>query len=317
MAYVNNSEPGSALTKPNNVYVSLDGYNKNSIFGPPVSPIIPSMQYIQLPQEHENYGYESLSRDNDGVGYYSITSGYGNRCTSFNTAKCPRNEVIHRRGGPGPAPAPAPAPAVYEGFQMPGVRQHLEEIDLEVFVDTDKCPHTGSLLKMLQDADVLDVVEIKDIRDKKILDELIQKGGRGVPFIHSKSTGATVTGLPPHLKALIDSIRSQESKRSPSIVNTTISPDHQKIRDLKITIYVSNGCHFCHMYKEFLASAGLLPHVKIIDVNDKNALKGDTYLKTHNLPGYPFTYSEVTQTSFPGYVNSVKDIVFNLTNQTT
>jgi len=112
MAYAISSEPGSALTRPNNVYVQLDRYNENSIIGPPVSPLIPSMQYIQLPLEHTGYGYDALSHDNDGVGYYSVTSGYGNKCTSFATAKCPRNEIIgvHRRGGPAPAPAPGPAP---------------------------------------------------------------------------------------------------------------------------------------------------------------------------------------------------------------
>ena len=107
MAY-SNFDLGWVGTRPNTFYAKLDAYNQDSLFGPPEPPMTPSMQYITLPQEHVNYGYDALTHHSDGSRYYSVTSGYGNKCTTFNTAKCPTNQVI---GGAGLAPAPAPAPA--------------------------------------------------------------------------------------------------------------------------------------------------------------------------------------------------------------
>lgn len=109
MSYLN-TELGDVLTRPNSVYNTLTTYNTNSIFGPPISPIIPSMQYITLPIERPSFGYQSLSHDFNGIGYYNVETGYGNQCTQFVTARCPGN--TRQMPVPGPAPAPAPAPAV-------------------------------------------------------------------------------------------------------------------------------------------------------------------------------------------------------------
>lgn len=107
MSY-SNFDLGQVITRPNNNYARLNAYNQDSLFGPPEPPMTPSMQYITLPQEHVNYGYEALTHDSDGSKYYNVTTGYGGKCTTFNTAKCPTNQVIAPAGVPAPAPAPTP-----------------------------------------------------------------------------------------------------------------------------------------------------------------------------------------------------------------
>ena len=88
------AELGAVVTNPKNGYAQLDTYNYKSIWGPPISPIVPPMQYIQLPHDYNNFGYNSLSHDYNGVGYYTVEDGYGKRCTSFHMAQCPNNEPI-------------------------------------------------------------------------------------------------------------------------------------------------------------------------------------------------------------------------------
>lgn len=314
MAYVNNSEPGGVLTRPNNVYTSLDKYNEKSIFGPPLSPIIPSMQYIQLPIEHTNYGYEALSHDYNGVGYYTVESGYGNKCTSFATAKCPRNEIIGVHGGRGPAPAPAPAPApIKEMYSDPNTINNLSELAMVIYVDQAKCDLCKEMVRMCEENNLYDQVMIKDISDKRAKDEMISRGGRGVPFTYSESTGKSVTGLPPDVNTLVHTLVSQATHSPVTIPPALVN----KIRSLDLVIYTSDDCDYCKHYRNFLEQHNLLPYVTIIDINNENHTRGDAYLKTHQLPGYPFTYSKTLKTSFPGAVNNIDEIIYNLTNQTT
>lgn len=109
------AELGAVVTNPKNGYAQLDTYNLKSVWGPPVSPIVPPMQYVQLPHDYNNYGYNALSHDYNGVGYYTVESGYGKRCTSFHLAQCPSNEPIKPPAPPVFSTAP---PMMREAFTM-------------------------------------------------------------------------------------------------------------------------------------------------------------------------------------------------------
>ena len=124
MSY-SNFDLGYVVTRPDNSYARLDAYNQDSIFGPPEPPMTPSMQYITLPQEHVNYGYNALTHNSDGGNYYTVANGYGKPCTTFNTAKCPTNQIIAPAGAPAPAPAPGPAPM--EGYSRGITKMSLDQ----------------------------------------------------------------------------------------------------------------------------------------------------------------------------------------------
>jgi glutaredoxin len=104
-----------------------------------------------------------------------------------------------------------------------------------------------------------------------------------------------------------------------------IHPELEKqLKDLDITVYTSDSCHFCVMYKGFIEKAGLRPYFKIIDLTNKEQVVKDPYLETNQLPAIPFTYSKKYKTSFPGlprsankgsYSDSIQEIITLLTTQ--
>lgn len=312
MAYAN-SDLGFVVTKPSNFYARLNTYTQDYMFGPPLPPVVPSMQYITLPQEHVNYGYEALTHDSNGDRYYNVTSGYGNRCTTFNTAKCPTNQIISAAGAPGPAPAPSPA--IREGYCHPTpvkstpktLQKQIVELDLVVYVDNKNCGHCRNMKKMMENEDLLELVELKDINNKENRKELLKMGGQGVPFVLSKKLGTNVTGAPPNMVALVAMLHEQKPSVSRSIAS--------QLKDLNLVVYVSDMCSYCKMYKQFIKDNGLRPYFRIVNVSNKDETENDSFLKTNNLVGYPTTYSCKYKTSFPGVPKDVEQIIALLTKQ--
>lgn len=306
------AELGAILTKPNNAYASLDGYNDNSVFGPPVSPIIPPMQYVTLPKDHINYGYNSLSHDYDGIGYYNVESGYGKKCTSFGLAKCPANEPIAPPAPPLPTTSP---PQLKEDFffEPSGQSKALKELALDIYVDVKNCPHCSRMVSLLDGFH--GVVSIKDISNNKFRNELIKKGGTGVPFTFSNTLQVSVAGVPPDVATLIQTLH-QTSKKKKAPAGKKLSPAVEgRIKDLQMTVYTSESCHFCTLYKKFIDRNGLRPYVHIVPVENKSIANADPFLRTNQLPAYPFTYSRKYKTSFAGLPNSIDEIINSLTKQ--
>jgi glutaredoxin len=176
---------------------------------------------------------------------------------------------------------------------------------------------------MLQSNDLLDVVMLKDLNNPSYRNELAQHGANGVPFIKSTGLGTSITGAPPTLDALIKAL-DKKSMSSGSAPVPGINPEIIKqIKDLDITVYTSDSCHFCVMYKAFLEKAGLRPYVKIVDLTNKEQVVKDPYLVSNELPAIPFTYSKTLKTSFPGlprsanksHSDSIHEIITLLTSQ--
>lgn len=315
------AELGAVVTNPKNGYAQLDTYNFKSVWGPPVSPIVPPMQYVQLPHDYNNFGYNALSHDYNGVGYYTVESGYGKRCTSFHMAQCPSNEPIKP-----PAPpmfSTAPPMMMRESFTMEkkkNLKDTIKNLGLEIFVDVKNCPHCQSLLSMLKNNGILDVIVIKDVSNPSYRNELAQHGSKGVPFIMSNALGSSITGAPPSIEALLKALNN-----TPNVSESTIHPGLVKqLKDLDITLYTSDSCSYCVMYKSFIEKAGLRPYFKIVDLTNKEQVVNDPYLVTNELPAIPFTYSKSLRTSFPGiptgavnasHTEAIKDIINNLTTQ--
>ena len=320
------SELGAIVTKPNNVYAQLNNYNENSVWGPAISPIVPPMQYITLPHEYDNYGYNALSHDYDGIGYYNVETGYGKRCTSFHLAQCPRNEPIK----PPAFMVSTRPPALRESFSLEKKKQvddTLRALNLVVFVDTKNCPHSQTLINLLKNNGVINLVTIKEISSTQNRNDLLSSGGTGVPFTKSKTTGASVTGAPPSLDVFIKALAKQQPSVAPvrqvvpiepvvSSTKTNFSPQVAKqLKDLDLAVYVSYSCHYCTLYKQFIERNGLRPYIQIKDLSNKEEVASDPYLQTNSLPAIPFTYSRKYKTSFPGVPKSINEILALITTQ--
>lgn len=318
------AELGAVVTNPKNGYAQLDSYNLKSIWGPPVSPIVPPMQYIQLPHEYNNYGYNALSHDYNGVGYYTVETGYGKRCTSFHVAQCPNNEPIKP---PAPPIVSTPPPMMKEAFTMEkkkSMNETVRGLDLVVYVDMKNCPHSQSILSMLKQNNLLDCINIKDINNPEGRNALMKNGANGVPFIKSNTMGTSITGAPPNVEMLIKAL---EKKGVAADHGSTIDPAlAAQLKDLDLVVYTSDSCHFCVMYKSFINKAGLRPYFKIIDLTNKEQVVKDAFLQTNQLPAIPFTYSRRYKTSFPGLpssankgsvVETIQEIINVLTSQST
>ena len=350
MSYLN-TELGFVITRPNNVYAKLDKYNSDNLIGPPLNPNIPPMQYIHLPREHQNYGYDTLSHDFNGIGYYNVETGYGNKCTTFDTARCPGNRVIQApmMGAPSAPSAGMPAaghpsagmPATRENYSAHAnlndhvttapsahVQQAIKDMHLDIYLDTARCPHSQSMLKLLQDNGIHPIVSIHDINNPAVRQQLVALGGNGVPFVRSNTLGTTVTGLPPNVSALIKSLQHNQpvhpaphavASHGPALPSGAQLPPQlaERIKDLQLTVYVSDSCHYCTIYKQFLNTHGLRPYIKMVNVGIKAETDTDAYLQTNTLPGYPFTYSRKYQTSFPGVPSSINEILNLVTTQST
>lgn len=317
------AELGAVITNPKNGYAQLDSYNMKSVWGPPVSPIVPPMQYIQLPHDYNNHGYNALSHDYNGVGYYTVESGYGRKCTSFHMAQCPGNEPVRPPAAPIVSTAP---PMMREAFTLEKkkpLRGTIEDLDLVVYVDTKNCPHSQSLLNLLRQEGVLDCVAVRDISNPAHRNELAQNGANGVPYTRSKTNGTSITGCPPNADMLVRALE----KRTTGGSGPTIHPQlARQLKDLDIVVYTSDSCHFCVMYKAFIEKAGLRPYFKVVDLTNKEQVVKDPYLQTNQLPAIPFTYSNKLKTSFPGmprtankgsYSETIQEIITLLDSQST
>jgi glutaredoxin len=327
------AELGAVVTNPKNGYAQLDSYNLKSIWGPPISPIVPPMQYIQLPHEYNNYGYNALSHDYNGVGYYTVESGYGKKCTSFHMAQCPNNEPIRP---PAPPIVSTPPPMVREPFTMEKkkpLNETIQDLGLVVYVDAQNCPHSQTILSMLRQNGVLDCVRVKDISNMENRNELMKNGASGIPFIKSTTLGTSITGAPPSAEMLIKALAKGGSLNKPHAIQAadqgtdSIHPNlARQLQDLDLVVYTSDSCHFCVMFKAFIKKSGLSPYFKIIDLTNKEHVANDPFLQTNQLPAIPFTYSRRYKTSFNGMPSSankgsvadtVQEMVNVLTTQST
>jgi len=201
----------------------------------------------------------------------------------------------------------------------------IENLQLVAFVDTKNCPHCQSFINLLQQEDLVDCVMIKDISNPSFRNEMAQHGANGVPFIKSAKLGTSITGSPPNIEALVKALDKSSAVSSTTASGPQISPElARQLKDLDITVYTSDSCHFCVMYKAFIEKAGLRPYVKIVDLTNKNDVVADPYLQTNQLPAIPFTYSKTLRTSFPGLprsankgsnADSIQEIITLLTTQ--
>lgn len=296
-----------SYSKPASLYNELATYNKNSLFGPPLPPLTPSMQYPTLPREPPGYQYNALTHGYNGTGYYTIDSGYGgenNTCTTFFIGKCPSNREI-----PLPSP-PSPNAPIVEGFSpSPSPSDSLtirwKYLDVEVLV-SKSCPYSKRALELLEQHKLLPHTHIKDISLPVHKQEFDKLQVKGVPVFVSKRTHRHFVGHPSSIIAVIGILEHEgTTEHFPST-----SPLLEKLKQLKIVFYGLDNCIFCEKLKKLIIENHATSVIQYKDANSKDSM---TDLLKYRPAGYPFLVSHTTGKTITGVPESLQHLYDLLT----
>lgn len=289
-----------------NEYGTQDKYN--TLFASKLPETVPSMHFPTLLDQHtfKPYGYDALTHDGDGTGYYTVGTGYSKDCDpKYNTVKCPQNRILRpflpdSKQYVGPSACPVRNEPVSEGYE-PDLIALVRHLKMSVFVDLKNCPHSYKLYNDMISAigleNVKKYVQIKDISIKSNEQQLTNLGGYAVPFTFSHTTNNSVTGYFPLMTLLKDLSVHKKSPAPHSIKD--------KIIDLKIKLYVLKNCIFCQKMKELLKE--YLDYITIADATDP-AVKDEV----KQFPGFPVAVSQKTKKMKIGLPKSIDELIIAL-----
>lgn len=314
MEYNNN------LCSPNNEYGSTKGYsNYNTLFAQKLPPTVPSMKYPTILEQSNVYGYDALTHDGDGAGYYNVNTAYGNSCNpSYFVAKCPNNKFI-RPFLPGPKEfvSPSACPVenepISEGFvegYSTDLLSAIEKLKIIFFYDS-KCPHSKNLYQSFVNAVGVDqfhkAVELKNIVENQNEQEMTNLGGYAIPFLYSRTTNNSLTGYVPVQKAIEELSLSKTNSKDTVSISAPSDSLHDKIKQLHLSVYVMKGCYFCDRVKQLLES-----HKNHIQFKDGLDSKYKDEVKSAQ--GFPYIVSEKTKKSYTGLPPSLEKLVQSLSH---
>lgn len=291
-----------SYTSSYNDYTKLSTYLEKQQWGPKENmPIPPPMNIPIIPEYQQNYGINTLSHGYNGVGYYTIETGYGqkNQCTTFNLASCPSNRPI----APFTKKEISSSPSSVESYVSGGQEVH-------VFIKNG-CPfctkfNTDYLPKLRHFPNISAIVHDIDIPEESTLFQKL--GGTGVPFFYSSKTKQKFQGLPKSLPQLLNALHLLATAPSSSTPSHSMSPSHASdpVKDLLIQIVISNSCRYCHQLVNMLKQHGLIDKVKVWESSDPNAQE---LIRKYSVRGFPFVLSLKTNKYITGAPRSVDQLI--------
>ena len=189
-------------------------------------------------------------------------------------------------------------------FKLSPNEQKLKDLHILLFIDlSGNCPHSNHLLQLLksQFQNIDNIFILKDINNEHNLDLLKKYNGRGTPFLYSLVTNKSVLGGNHSVEDIMNILSSEDVE-----IKENYSSKEDEIKNLKIKLYVMNGCGFCVKLKELFKEHNVLEHITIITdlQNHKQDLK--------NVSGFPHMISQTTGKSMTGYSNSLDKIINEL-----
>lgn len=101
----------SGYVMPMNNYVDLDKYNKDTQFGPPLPPHVPSANFPTILEQKPIQSYDILTH-NTNQNYPDVSNAYGNNCSQkYFVRKCPTNQFIRALQKEADKNVPTPTPS--------------------------------------------------------------------------------------------------------------------------------------------------------------------------------------------------------------
>jgi glutaredoxin len=286
-------------TRVTNIYSVPPQYN--TLIAQKLPTTVPSQSFPTLLNQNQNaYGYNSLSHDNDMVGYYNMTSAYGETCEpSYMIAKCPENKQIRVFN---------PEEIVVSSSALPNTNQFISEGYADapnkynspgqiLFYTSKNCVHCATAREEYKKILGTKFDEVFDVRDvtsnTKNQQDLTNYGGTGVPFFVNPTTHNKVIGyLPFH--ELISKLNATQIK---DIV--------KKIQDLNLIVYIANGCQHCVRLKKLLGQ-----YSSFIEYRNKDDPRFASEVRI--IKGFPFITSKTTNKSYLGVPPSLTELIQQL-----
>lgn len=313
MSYSSEEYSGS-YTRPSREYTQEKNYYMGSQFGPKLPATVPSMQYPILMEQGNPYGYDALTRSQNGQGYYDVATAYGNACNpKFYVGECPSNKYV-RPFVPTIKTTTSPAQScatsnkmISEGFHT-APKTDFQNLEVSFFYDKG-CQHSrmayDQLSKVLG-ADLPKTVKLFDIAQNGNAQMMTNLGGSGTPFFYSRKTGCSATGNWP-IQDLVKALKCSTTP-SPSSTPTTResyvrSDMASKIRDLQLELFVMNGCGYCDKMKTLLK-----PYMSSIKITNA----ADARDRLQHVRGFPYIMSHKTKKSKIGYQNDLAALLQEL-----
>jgi glutaredoxin len=275
-----------SVTSIYNDYTKLSSYLKGQQFGPKDDIPPPNMAFPIIPQYHASYGIDTLSHGYNGVGYYTIETGYceKNHKPTFNVASCPTNRPLQPFAPPGmsssmsPSMPPSMTPSTRPGMppsMTPGMSPSMQPgmpPSMQPGMPPSMTPGMPPAMKP------------------------------GMPPAMKPGMPPSMTpGMPPSMKPGM----------SPSIEN--FEHPSPSLTDLQIHLFVQDGCKFCVHAKQFLKQNHIENQVMIHDLKDSYNL--DLFKKFKG-QAIPFFISLKTMKSFTGVPKSISDLISKLSVMT-
>lgn len=288
------------MTSLYNDYTTLSTYLEGQQFGPKSAVPTPDMAYPILPENRVNYGYRTLTHDaTPYTGYYNIEAGYGSgqKCTTFNVGACPSNAFVRPYA---PAPQP-PSPPSVEGFEMGNgkdVQSKLKDLQLVMYTQ-DNCKYCTDVMKDLNLRKACPNLKVKNLKDKKNLQEFLGYGGQGVPFFASVRTGRTFTGHPRNLETLVSSLNMSATPSSTDDVRA-------QLKGLDVKVLMDRRCGYCKRLRSMLEQNGVSDVVVLYWNSDPEAQDVFGHLSTD---GVPVVFSQRTGKYIVGAPASVAQMI--------
>jgi glutaredoxin len=319
-----------SVTSIYNDYTKLSSYLKGQQFGPKDDIPPPNMAFPIIPQYHVNYGIDTLSHGYNGVGYYTIETGYGkkNQETTFNVSSCPTNRPLQpfkpvsmspspmtppmmppSRPPPMPSrqpsipPYPRPVTPSVENFQHNNMS--LKNLDVHLFVQ-DGCKFCVTAKQFIKQNNLDHQIMIHDLKDPKNLALFKSLNGRGIPFFVSMKTHKTFSGVP---KSLHDLLQKLSSSPSPSSSSPSSNNLFDMIKNLNLEMFFSTNCGYCKKLRSLLQQSNLLNLVKIHYENDTETHNA---AKKYKIQGFPFIISHKTGKHITGAPPTIQQLIASL-----
>jgi len=273
-----------------NIYAVPPQYN--TLIAQKLPATVPSQSYPTiLVQNQKEYGYNALTHDSDQMGYYSLTTAYGNKCEpSYIIAKCPENRVIRPFNPSAPIANVQPSTSMYvaEGFVNPPHK-------ISFYTD-DNCKHCKKALDEYKNSlgkQFDHQFIVKNVKDPRYKKELTDMGAKGLPFFVSSDQKQKVLGY----HSLPDLMSNFQSS-SPSASSLT-----EELKKLKLVVFSTPNCPYCNKFKDMLGA-----NISVVQFAREN------HPLYKQVKGYPFILSEQTKKSYLGAPPSLQDLIHSLSN---
>lgn len=188
-------------------------------------------------------------------------------------------------------------------------KQKLRDLDVLMFM-SPTCPHcvkTIDILRKEGEINNLTIIDVNQDEGRKIAEQY-GADKRPVPSFVSRKTHRSAIGSIENVLQLVKALypsknllksSEESSEESSNEENSTLDTD--LIQKLEIVLFASDNCGYCVKTKEECNKAGIIKHIKIVDVSTPEGQQVVSELLPPGTTGVPVWLSMASKKHVIGY----------------